>query len=101
MVLMETVPRYPKVDAAEIGEFIQLVLRIRALPSVNAVEAAGWLDAVGILRDSPSRPGKPLRDLLRAHAIVGQRQECNGRWYIDLQNCVVKFDKQKPKFSSA
>jgi hypothetical protein len=71
-----------KVSPAEISEFLQLVLRIRRLGSVGAVAAAGWLDAAGILRDSPKRRGKPLRDLLRAQMILGQHQEPTGRWYI-------------------
>ena len=72
-----------KVGPDEIGDFLQVVLRIRQLPRVGAVSAARWLDATGILRDSRTRPGKPLRNLLRAQKIVGQRQEANGRWYID------------------
>jgi hypothetical protein len=31
----------------------------------------------------------PLRDLLRARQIVGQRQEPNGRWFIDLATGAV------------
>jgi hypothetical protein len=31
----------------------------------RAVEAAHWLDAAGLLADSPSRPGLPLRNMLR------------------------------------
>jgi hypothetical protein len=74
--------RKRKVAPGEIGEFLQLVLRVRRLPRVSAVTAAAWLDAVGILRDSPARPGKPLRDLLRAGKILGQVQLRNGRWYV-------------------
>jgi hypothetical protein len=72
-----------RASAAEIGAFIQRTLRSRHLASVTAVAAAGWLDDADMLRDSPERPGKPLRDLLRARKIVGQRQESNRRWYID------------------
>jgi hypothetical protein len=74
--------RKRKVAPNEISEFLQLVLRVRRLPKVTAVSAAAWLDAVGILRDSKTRPGKPLRDLLRAGKILGQIQLRNGRWYI-------------------
>lgn len=74
--------RKRQVAPGEIGEFLQLVLRVRHLQEVTAVSAAAWLDAVGILRDSKSRPGKPLRDLLRAGEIPGQVQLRNGRWYI-------------------
>ncbi len=39
----------------------------------------------GILTDSASRPGKPLRDILRATRGVfpGARQMSNRRWFID------------------
>lgn len=50
---------------------------------VPAVEAAHWLDQAGLLRDSEIRHGLPLRNLLRAGLIVGQRQEPNRRWFID------------------
>lgn len=66
-----------------IVEFLQRELSKRNLSSVSAVEAATWLDGAGILKDSKDRPGKPLRDLLRAGRIAGQRQEPNGRWHID------------------
>lgn len=70
-------------DAALIGDFLQSEMSRRSLDTVAAVEAAGWLDRAGLLKDSPHRPGLPLRDLLRAGQILGQRQEPNGRWYID------------------
>ena len=75
--------RRTRIDAAEVGEFVQLVLRIRRLPRVTAVTAARWLDSVGILRDSDARRGKPLRELLRQGKVRGQRQESNRRWYIE------------------
>ncbi len=36
---------------------------------LTAVEAAAYLDKKGILKDSTTRPGKPLRELLRAGKI--------------------------------
>jgi hypothetical protein len=66
-----------------INQFIQCVLQIKEQDSVSAVEAAIWLDAVELLKDSQSRKGLPLRNLLRAKMIKGQRQESNRRWYID------------------
>ena len=50
---------------------------------VRAVEAAGWLDEVGLLRDR--KRGLPLRNLLRAGHIAGQEQrpnKKNGSWFI-------------------
>jgi hypothetical protein len=46
-------------------------------------KAQDGLDQAALLKDSATRPGKALRDLLRAKSIRGQRQELNGRWHID------------------
>ena len=51
---------------------------------VRAVEAAGWLDEVGLLHDR--KGGLPLRNLLRAGRIAGQEQrpnKKNGSWFIN------------------
>ena len=71
------------VGAEGISRFVQLVLQLRNMATVHAVEAARWLDAVGLLEDSPTRRGLPLRRHLRAKAIRGQRQMANRRWFID------------------
>ena len=50
---------------------------------VRAPEAARWLDAAGLLRNRKN--GLPLRRLLRAGRIAGQRQRPdrkNGTWFI-------------------
>ena len=50
---------------------------------VRAVEAARWLDEVGLLCDQ--KGGLPLRNLLRAGRIAGQEQRPNnknGSWFI-------------------
>lgn len=70
-------------DVDAINSHIQQQLRVRGQKSTTAVEAARWLDEAGLLKDSSSRPGKPLRDLLRANRVTGQRQEMNSRWFID------------------
>ena len=51
---------------------------------LKAPEANKLLNQWGLLRDSPTRPGKPLRDLLRAGKIAGQEQPggANSTWYI-------------------
>jgi len=69
-----------KVDS--INAFIQSELTKRGLTSVVAVEAAIWLDKAGLLKDSESRPGKPLRDLLRAGAINRAVQDSSRRWVL-------------------
>ncbi len=68
-----------------VSRFIQDALRRRRLDEVTAVEAASWLDANGVLNDSASRPGLPLRNLLRARRIHGAEQRpatSYGRWFI-------------------
>lgn len=65
-----------------INAFLQDELARRDIDCVTAVEAARWLEVAGLLRDSPSRPGKPLRALLRGGLIAGQRQELNSRWLV-------------------
>jgi hypothetical protein len=52
---------------------------------LTAVEANKLLEQAGLLRDSPNRPGLPLRKLLRSGKIPHARQEPQrkyGRWYI-------------------
>ena len=67
----------------EINRFLQAELKRSKRKSVGAVEAAVWLDSAGILEDSSSKPGLPLRKLLRDQQIDGQRQEVNHRWFVD------------------
>jgi hypothetical protein len=81
-------------DLNAINDEIQHQLVTRGLRSVTAVEAAQWVDEVGLLRDSASRRGLPLRRLLRDQGIDGQRQESNGRWFIDA--VLEQRDREKP-----
>lgn len=80
----------------KVSTFIQDELQKRNAPFVTAVDAARWLDAARILKDSTTRPGKPLRDLLRAEKIIGQRQDLNGRWYIDRVDSSEELYTVKP-----
>jgi hypothetical protein len=69
----------------ELRAFLDDELRERNLDEIPAVDAAAWLDAAGLLVDSSSRPGLPLRKLLRAGLLphVYQRPaRPNGRWFI-------------------
>lgn len=71
-----------------INLFVQQESARRGISSVTAVEAANGLDRAGILQDSRKRPGRPLRNLLRAGAIRSSRQEPNqrhGKWFIDKE----------------
>ncbi len=74
---------------SKISDHLQQRLADEGMSEVSAVEAARWLDEARLLRDSPSRPGKPLRDILRKHrgmqAIAGAYQDPpqpHGRWFI-------------------
>jgi TDG/mug DNA glycosylase family protein len=70
---------------AEIDQFLQAELARRRLGEVTAVKAAAWLDEAGLLPDSPSRPGLPLRKLLRAGRIRSGEQrppQKHGNWFI-------------------
>jgi double-stranded uracil-DNA glycosylase len=70
---------------AEFDRFLQAELVRRRLEEVTAVKAAGWLDESGLLPDSPSRPGLPLRKLLRAGRIRSGEQrppQKHGNWFI-------------------
>jgi len=70
-------------DIDKINACIQSHLRSRHERSVRAVDAARWLDQAGLLKDSNTRPGKPLRVLLRAKRIDGWRKESDRWWFID------------------
>lgn len=72
-------------DIYKINAFLQKELIKRRQFEVSAVEAAAWLEKAGLLNDSSSKPGLPLRNLLRARKILGQVQIPNkryGRWFI-------------------
>ena len=66
----------------DINEFIQSELVKRNLWEVTAVDAACWLDKAKILEDSSSRPGQPLRVLLRKGKINNAIQRNGRSWYI-------------------
>ena len=63
---------------------------------LTAVEAAELLDKAGVLKDSLSRPGKPLRDILRAGYITHAYQLSNGRWFIPHSDGKYEKSIQKP-----
>lgn len=69
----------------EINNYIQSKLFAESIDRVSAVDAARWLDRAGLLKDSESRPGLPLRRLLRDGMIIGAHQQANNRWFIYLQ----------------
>lgn len=72
-------------NRVDISAFLQTQLNRRSRDEVPAVEAAQWLEQAHLLKDSPSRPGQPLRKLLRARQIAEAEQRpprSHGRWFI-------------------
>lgn len=66
----------------------------------TAVEAASVLDAIGLLKDSISRPGKPLRDRLR-NGDIPHAYQINSRWFIphsDMSHKKIKNETNTFKF---
>lgn len=64
---------------------IDSYLDYKKVDKVSAVEAARILDRANILHDNSSRPGLPLRNLLRDGKIPHAYQlpnGRNGRWFI-------------------
>jgi len=86
-----------------INAYIQEMLVKSGHRFVTAVEAARWLNSDGSLRDSPSRPGKPLRDLLRAGLVKGARQDPPGPhsnwtvWRVDLNHVEPNTTPKPPR----
>lgn len=68
-----------------INSYIQKRLAEENLEKVSAVDAARWLDMADILTDSKSRPGLPLRKMLRQGLIENSHQQANKRWFIYRQ----------------
>jgi len=69
-------------DVERINSYLQRYLKANGLYHLSAVDAARALGRAGLLPDSESRPGLPLRKLLRNGRIRGAAQEANGRWFI-------------------
>jgi hypothetical protein len=86
VVMERSVNRSPAATSAcriaQIGAALQQFASAAPDRRLTAVEAAGELDRMGLLVDSRSRPGKPLRDMLRAGQIEHAHQENGGRWFI-------------------
>jgi hypothetical protein len=70
--------------------------------STDPVEANAMLEKVGLLRDSDTRPGKPLRDILRAGKIKHAYQTGGkgSSWVIPHSGkSVIQKNIEKPKQS--
>lgn len=73
-------------NISEINAALQQFACARPEREITAVEGARELDRLGLLRDSRTRPGKPLRDLLRAGAIDNANQDGGRFWFIRCAN---------------
>ena len=60
--------------AESISDALQEYLQKNRMEYLKAPAAGALLEQWGLLADSRQRPGKPLRDLLRAGVITGQEQ---------------------------
>lgn len=69
-------------NIGEINAALQRFACARPEQAIAAVEGARELDRLGLLPDSPTRPGKPLRELLRAGAIDNANQDDGRFWFI-------------------
>lgn len=90
-------------DPEGIAAFLQRRLHQSGLDEVTAVEAAVWLDDAGVLKDSRTRPGLPLRELLRAGKIRHAEQRPpfpNGRWYIVREGSPSAGHMRRPSTTS-
>jgi hypothetical protein len=72
-----------KEQLAKINSVIQAQLKRVGLDTCTPIMASRWLEAKGLLPIDQTRPGRPLRILLRKGLIRGARQEDRGsRWVI-------------------
>ena len=77
-------------DVSKLIKAIDELLERSEQDSVNPVEANAYLERKGILKDSHDRPGKPLREILRAGKFPHAYQE-DRLWKIPHS----KFSKQR------
>jgi hypothetical protein len=58
----------------------------KKLKKTTPVDVAPYLDKIGVLKNTPDRNGKPLRDLLRKKLIPHAYQNSSKNWFIPLSN---------------
>ncbi len=73
-------------DVNKINQYLQERLLKENKWEITADLAARWLDDAEILKDSSTRQGLPLRNLLRDNKISGQMKRAAGtskdQWFI-------------------
>ena len=96
-------------DILAFSSFLQYRLCNEGRHEVSAVDAAAWLDRAGLLTDSATRPGLPLRRILRKlrdegelDLIAGAWQD-GGRWWriASLEQSVSPSRDAEPRRSRA
>ena len=83
LISEQSAPARIRTTTSDINAAIQRLACAHPDRRVTAVEAGAELDRLGLLRDSPTRRGKPLRVLLREEAIGHAYQEGGRFWFID------------------
>ena len=82
----------PSSKVIRVNNYIQAYLQDNGLASITPVEIARELNKDGILLDSQSRRGLPLRNLIREGRIEGAWQDESRRWHIDrMENHTEKY----------
>ena len=81
-------------DVKKITEFIDNYLETHQMEYITPPEANELLAEAGLLDDSESRPGKPLRDLLRDNKFPHAYQE-GRRWCIPKSKNLLVQGNQK------
>ena len=77
-------------------DFLDKCIEQKHVNVLTAVEAGDLLDKAGILKDSVSRKGKPLRDKLRA-GLIPHAYQIGTNWFIPLskQSSLSKVNKSE------
>ena len=70
-------------DINLIINFLDKCIQQKHVNKLTAVEAAELLDKAGILKDSISRKGQPLRKILRA-GLIPHAYQVGTLWFIPL-----------------
>ncbi len=66
----------------KINNYIQRRMQKELLYDISLTEAARWLDEAGILKDSATSPGYPLRRHVHKGNVMGAYQKNNYYWRI-------------------
>lgn len=65
-----------------INNFIQRKIKVNDFREISLITASNWLDNAGLLKDSDSSPGYPLRRHIHKGNIFGAFRKNNYFWHI-------------------